>query len=117
MKTAEQYRASLRDGRQMYVNGAQIDDVTTHPRFKAAVERSAQDYERYYDPTPGACGPYYVIPSTADELRQQEELQHTWGMLTVATAHTLLMLMTAASRTSMPLESMVGGGLMPGSGS
>jgi hypothetical protein len=39
-----------------------------------------------------------VIPSTADQLREQEELQHTWGMLTVATAHTLLMLMTAASR-------------------
>ena len=56
MMTAEQYRESLRDGRQMYVNGAQIDDVVTHPRFKTAVERSAQDYDRHYDPTPAPAG-------------------------------------------------------------
>jgi 4-hydroxybutyryl-CoA dehydratase/vinylacetyl-CoA-Delta-isomerase len=98
MMTAEEYRASLRDGRRMFVNGETIDDVTTHRLFKAAVDLSAADYDAYYDPRAGATAPYFEIPTTAEELRGQEELQHTWSTLTVSTVHTLLMLMTAASR-------------------
>jgi 4-hydroxybutyryl-CoA dehydratase/vinylacetyl-CoA-Delta-isomerase len=98
MLNGDQYQESLRDGRRMFVNGEPIDDVTTHRLFKRSVENAAIDYDRYYDPTPGAHGPYYVIPTTPDELRAQEELQHTWSFPTVSTVHALLMLMTAGSR-------------------
>lgn len=106
MLNGEAYRASLRDGRKMYVNGESIDDVTTHRMFQRAVDNAAVDYDRYYDPTPGACAPYYLIPTTPEELREHEELQHTWSFPTVSTVHALLMLTTAASRmrATNPLE-------------
>jgi hypothetical protein len=34
LKTGEQYRASLRDGRQVWINGERVKDVVTHPAFK-----------------------------------------------------------------------------------
>ena len=49
MMTAEEYRASLRDGRRMFVNGETISDVTTHRLFKASVDHSAADYDRARD--------------------------------------------------------------------
>ena len=98
MMTAEEYRSSLRDGRKLFLGGVQVDDVVTHPAFCAAVENAAVDYDRYYDPAPGSFGPYFTIPNTADELRAQEELQHSWSFPTVSTSHALLMLMTAGSR-------------------
>ena len=98
MMNKEQYKESLRDGRRMFVNGETIEDVTTHRLFKDAVEIAGHDYDRYWDPAPGACGPYFTIPTTPQELRDQEELQHSWSFPTVSTVHALLMLMTAASR-------------------
>ncbi|GAA3516162.1 4-hydroxyphenylacetate 3-hydroxylase N-terminal domain-containing protein [Aeromicrobium panaciterrae] len=98
MMNADQYRESLRDGRRLFVNGERVEDATTHPLFRAAVDSAAGDYDRYFDPAPGAHGPYYEIPETPDELRAQEEVQNTWSFATGSTVHSLLMLMTAGSR-------------------
>ena len=38
MMTAEQYRDSLRDGRRVFCQGTEIDDVTTHPLTRLAVD-------------------------------------------------------------------------------
>lgn len=47
MMTGEMYRASLQDGRRMFVNGEKIDDVASHRLFKRAVDNAAVDYDRY----------------------------------------------------------------------
>jgi 4-hydroxybutyryl-CoA dehydratase/vinylacetyl-CoA-Delta-isomerase len=44
LRTPEQYRESLRDGRCVYMMGEKVDDVTAHPLLKVAVETVAQDF-------------------------------------------------------------------------
>src|SRR5262245_2581406 len=34
IRTGEQYRESLRDGRQVWINGEKVEDVSIHPAFK-----------------------------------------------------------------------------------
>ena len=43
-KTGAEHIASLRDGRTVYIDGALVEDVTTHPAFKNAVQSSASLY-------------------------------------------------------------------------
>jgi 4-hydroxybutyryl-CoA dehydratase/vinylacetyl-CoA-Delta-isomerase len=45
LKTAEQFRESLRDGRVVYMDGEKVKDVTTHPKLKVATDTAAFDYE------------------------------------------------------------------------
>ena len=45
LKTVEQYKESLRDGREVYMYGEKVKDVTTHPALKVCVETMAVDYE------------------------------------------------------------------------
>jgi 4-hydroxyphenylacetate 3-monooxygenase len=33
IQTSAQYRAGLRDGREIWIDGAQVADVTAHPVF------------------------------------------------------------------------------------
>lgn len=61
MMTGEQYRESLRDGRKVYCQGERIDDVTTHPLTKLAVDWIVRGYDEHYDPN-AECGPYFTIP-------------------------------------------------------
>ena len=50
MRTAEQYKQSLRDGREVYFEGQRVEDVTTHPVIGVAVNHAAIDYEIADDP-------------------------------------------------------------------
>jgi hypothetical protein len=40
-KTGAEHIASLRDGRTVYIDGALVEDVTTHPAFRNAIQSSA----------------------------------------------------------------------------
>src|SRR5215469_16657673 len=44
-KTGAEHIASLRDGRTVYIDGALVEDVTTHPAFRNAVQSSAALYD------------------------------------------------------------------------
>ncbi len=44
LRTVEDYKASLRDGRSVYYQGQPVEDVTTHPVIGVAVEHAAMDY-------------------------------------------------------------------------
>ena len=44
-KTGAEHIASLRDGRTVYIDGALVEDVTTHPAFKNAIQSSAALYD------------------------------------------------------------------------
>src|SRR3981081_3260618 len=44
IRTGAEYRASLGDGRQVWMNGERIKDVTTHPAFQTIVDIRARIY-------------------------------------------------------------------------
>ena len=41
---------SLRDGREVYIYGERVDDVTTHPAFRNAARSIARLYDALHDP-------------------------------------------------------------------
>ena len=62
IKTGEQHRESLRDGRHIYVNGASVEDVTRHPAF----ERSVTSVCRLFDFQSDPCNRPLMTYETAD---------------------------------------------------
>ena len=49
IRTAAEYLESIRDGRQVWINGEKVDDVPTHPMFKPLVDIRARIYEMQHD--------------------------------------------------------------------
>jgi 4-hydroxyphenylacetate 3-monooxygenase len=49
IRTGEQYRDSIRDGRQVWINGDRVNDVTTHPMFKPIVDIRARIYDMAHE--------------------------------------------------------------------
>jgi 4-hydroxyphenylacetate 3-monooxygenase len=45
IRTGEEYRESIRDGRMVWINGERVKDVTTHPTFKPIVDVRARIYD------------------------------------------------------------------------
>ncbi|MFG2657752.1 4-hydroxyphenylacetate 3-hydroxylase family protein [Streptomyces sp. NPDC048425] len=51
IRTGDQYRESIRDGRDVWMNGEKVTDVTTHPAFKPLVDIRARIYDMAHDPS------------------------------------------------------------------
>ena len=43
LKTGDEYRESLRDDREIWIDGERVADVTRHPAFKPIVDIRALD--------------------------------------------------------------------------
>lgn len=50
IRTGEEYKASIRDSRAVYMNGEKIKDVTIHPAFKPLVDLRARIYDLQHAP-------------------------------------------------------------------
>ena len=50
LRTGEEYRESIRDGREVYINGEKVEDVPTHPAFKPLVDIRARIYDMQHEP-------------------------------------------------------------------
>lgn len=48
--TGEEYLESLRDGREIWIYGERVKDVTTHPAFRNTVRMIARLYDALHDP-------------------------------------------------------------------
>ncbi len=48
--TGAEYLESLRDGREIWINGGRVDDVTAHPAFRNAARTIAKLYDALHDP-------------------------------------------------------------------
>jgi aromatic ring hydroxylase len=48
--TGDEYLESLRDGRQVYIDGERVEDVTTHPAFRNSARSIARLYDALHDP-------------------------------------------------------------------
>jgi len=44
IRTVEEYQASLRDGRRVYIRGEKVEDVTKHPILGVSVDTVAQGF-------------------------------------------------------------------------
>ncbi len=49
IRTGDDYRASIRDGRDVWINGEAVPDVPNHPAFKPAVDIRARIYDMQHD--------------------------------------------------------------------
>ena len=49
IRSGDEYRASIRDGREVWMNGERIRDVTAHPAFKPLVDARARIYDMAHD--------------------------------------------------------------------
>src|SRR3954452_15995850 len=50
LMTSDEYLASLRDTRNVYLYGERIKDVTTHPAFRNSARSIARLYDTLHDP-------------------------------------------------------------------
>ena len=93
--TGDEYIESLRDGRQVYLNGECVTDVTTHPAFRNAVRMTARLYDALHDPAtqPVLTGPtdtgnggrtmrYFRAAHSAEDLVGDRDAIAAWARLT-----------------------------------
>jgi len=45
IRTGDQYRSTIRDGREVYIDGTRVKDVTKHPMLKPLIDIRAHIYD------------------------------------------------------------------------
>jgi 4-hydroxyphenylacetate 3-monooxygenase len=91
MRTGEDYRKSLRDGREVYIYGERVADVTTHPAFRNSVGSAAHLYEfqcaseqtekmTFVSPSSGSrVSRAWQLPANYAELAERREALTAWA--------------------------------------
>ena len=86
LRTAEQYKQGLRDGRKVFIMGNEVPDVTEDPYIKVGVETAAFDFLMAHDPemreisvrkdpeTGEEVSAYFEVPDTPDCVARRHEL-------------------------------------------
>lgn len=94
MRTGADYLASLRDGRQVFVEGERVKDVTTHPAFREAARSVARLYdiaaapenrELMTFPSPANGAPVwncFRVPKDHADLRARRLFSEKWAEAT-----------------------------------
>ena len=95
LKTPAEYRESLRDGRETYINGKRVPDITVHPWFQEAIATCSNDYV-YDDPATRHIRVYeteqgtpafraYQVPRSEKDLEAWMELPEISGPSAIVT--------------------------------
>ncbi|GAB3463641.1 4-hydroxyphenylacetate 3-hydroxylase N-terminal domain-containing protein [Actinophytocola sediminis] len=92
--TGDEYLESLRDGREIYLYGERVKDVTTHPAFHNPARMTARLYDALHDParravltkpTDTGSGGYthrfYTTPHSAEDLVADQAAIAEWARL------------------------------------
>jgi 4-hydroxyphenylacetate 3-monooxygenase len=92
--TGSEYVESLRDGREIYLYGERVKDVTTHPAFRGAVRMTARLYDALHDPrhravltAPTDCGGdgythrFFTTPHSAADLVADQRAIAAWARM------------------------------------
>ncbi len=86
MRSAEEYLASVRDGRRVYYRGERVGDVTSHPHLRKGAGVCAADFqlthEHAHDPTFTVRDPqtgqvysrYFHVPRGPEDLLRRRDL-------------------------------------------
>lgn len=91
--TGERYIESLRDGREVWIDGKRVDDVTTHPAFRDMIRALADVYDAqnneyrdemtYVEPETGLrTSLSWLIPTNHEESARKRKNSQLWNMLT-----------------------------------
>jgi 4-hydroxyphenylacetate 3-monooxygenase len=94
MQTGDEFLESLRDGREVWIYGERVEDVTTHPAFRNSARSLATLYDALHDPQTrdlttaptdtgngGLTHPFFKFARTKDDLRASREAIRTWQEL------------------------------------
>ena len=98
MKTGDEYRASIRDGRATYFEGKRVDDLEGHPVLGPTVAEVAATYDRFHSTEPGATSPLLAVARSAADLKERIPVLHGADLVANVTYQSIMTLMTAASR-------------------
>jgi 4-hydroxyphenylacetate 3-monooxygenase len=92
--TGAKYLESLRDGREVWIYGEKVDDVTLHPAFRNAARSVARLYDALHDPAQrgvltvetdtgsgGFTHPFFRAPASADDLVKGRDAIAAWQRL------------------------------------
>lgn len=94
MKDGRKHLESLRDGRRLFIDGARVDDATTHPAFRNTIQTVASlfDYqaepgnvERMTYPSPSSgnrVNRMWQLPTSHAELVERRHALESWAELT-----------------------------------
>lgn len=91
----EQFLESLRDGREIYIYGERVQDVTTHPAFRNTSRMVARLYDALHDPkhkskllvptdtgNGGMTQAYFKAPKTVEESVAGRDAIAEWAKIT-----------------------------------
>lgn len=93
-RTGTDYIDGLRDGRQVFIDGTRVDDVTVHPAFRNAIRSVARLYDMTHDPetrdrltfpSPDTGSPInvsFMIPRSEEDLVRRRTGQRSWAEAT-----------------------------------
>src|SRR6187399_2204138 len=89
------YLESLRDGREVFIYGERVEDVTTHPAFRNTARMTARLYDALHDPAhqkkltlPTDTGngsfthSYFKAPKTPEDLLAGRDAIAEWARIT-----------------------------------
>ena len=83
IRSGRSFLESMRDGREIWIDGERVDDVTTDPRFAGAAHSMAELYDMqsdpalverltYPSPTSGErCGLSFIQPRSIEDLERR----------------------------------------------
>ena len=89
LRNSDEYIQSLRDGREVYIHGERVTDITEHPAIRKAIDHGALDYELDKRPelrellitrsttTGNEIRRYFELPRSPDDLLRRRELIET----------------------------------------
>ena len=90
VRTGKELLQSLRDDRQLFIDGERVRDVTADPRFAGAAQSLAELYDMQHDPALGArmtfvsptsgerVGLSFIEPRSVDDLIRRREMVKIW---------------------------------------
>lgn len=90
-QTGDEYLESLRDGREVWIYGERVKDVTTHPAFRNSARSVARLYDALHDPAKkdkllvptdtgngGLTHPFFKISHSSEDLKVAKTAIATW---------------------------------------
>ena len=93
--TGAEYIESLRDGREVFIYGDKVKDVTEHPAFRNSVRTTARLYDALHDPaqqgvlttatdtgSDGFTHPFFRTPRSREDLVADRDAIAAWARMT-----------------------------------
>ncbi len=76
IRTGDEYRESVRDGHEVWIDGQRVEDVTTHPAFKPIVDVRARLYDLAHEERTRDVMSY-IDPESGERCPTGPKLPHT----------------------------------------